>query len=525
MTTSAEFKITGTTTPESLYADRGFDAAHSETLSFELEAASLPDVRKIQYSVLYASAGAPALSFSNSGLADPLTDPVTATLTGSGTHAYLIQCQINDGKRDDSDETTVAAWTKRRVVVIRSPKGLRKITAGEREDYATAADGAWAEAYNEMAEYLDTAIGILSGTVLANSLQIQGDLVVDDAVTFSNEVADTIAAQQDDYAPTGIAAAAILAITLTGDQTITGIAASQATGRLIAIVNVDTDDDLTLSHEDAASTAANRFNCGYGIDVVIPPRSAALLEYRGSRWHVIGGEPARTRIRGGLHAPDLITASITGDQNDWNPSGIEDATEVRISNGASAPVTITGIDAGQVNGEGRRLRLRSNSSAWPIRLTYNDSASLSANRIYCPNKQDIIIPELGTVDLSYDGSKWYVDQVPDNRWDISVTIATGTYNDYTPTNGEFARIIHLSPNTGAVTLTGLALGNHAEGQRVTLVNRGVNNITLNHLDGGSSAANRFMCPNQANYVLNDLSAIDLQYSGGDSRWMILGPVA
>lgn len=105
-------------------------------------------------------------------------------------------------------------------------------------------------------------------------------------------ISDTIAAQADDYNPTGIDYADTLRVTLTGDQDITGLVAGDGNLR-ICIVNVDDIDVLTFKHEDASSTAANRFLCPGGFDIWLGPGESITWEYDGttSRWRPIGHVP------------------------------------------------------------------------------------------------------------------------------------------------------------------------------------------------------------------------------------------
>lgn len=88
--------------------------------------------------------------------------------------------------------------------------------------------------------------------------------------------------QQDDYNPTGLSTASVLRLTATAAASITGLTGGAA-GRLIEIHNIGSFN-ITLSGEDASSTAANRFlnSC------VLPPSRDVLLRYDGnvSRWRV-----------------------------------------------------------------------------------------------------------------------------------------------------------------------------------------------------------------------------------------------
>lgn len=82
---------------------------------------------------------------------------------------------------------------------------------------------------------------------------------------------------------------------------------------------------------------------------------------------------------GYLKLPSDITPSqITADQNDYSPTGLDDAAVVRLSSDASR--TITGIDASTKGGDGDILTLI-NVGSFDIVLSDNDSASTATNRM------------------------------------------------------------------------------------------------------------------------------------------------
>ena len=97
-----------------------------------------------------------------------------------------------------------------------------------------------------------------------------------------------IAATANNYAPTGIANATIVRLSATGAQAITGINATQASGRVLLLINVDTTDNITLNNEDAGSTAANRF--AFGANKVLTPQDGCVIWYdtTSSRWRHVG---------------------------------------------------------------------------------------------------------------------------------------------------------------------------------------------------------------------------------------------
>jgi hypothetical protein len=79
----------------------------------------------------------------------------------------------------------------------------------------------------------------------------------------------------------------ILRLTATGAQSLNGITGGTE-GRRLTILNVDTADTITLTH-DATSTAANRFYCPAGANLAVRRDGGVELVYDGtsSRWRVI----------------------------------------------------------------------------------------------------------------------------------------------------------------------------------------------------------------------------------------------
>jgi hypothetical protein len=117
-----------------------------------------------------------------------------------------------------------------------------------------------------------------------------GDVNVTDAFLTSGIVSESLTAQADDWAPTGLADASVIRVDADADYDITGLTGG-ATGRHMVILNVDDTDTLTLKHEDANSTAANRFDLPSASDLAIGPRTGVHLIYDGtsSRWRLAAG--------------------------------------------------------------------------------------------------------------------------------------------------------------------------------------------------------------------------------------------
>jgi len=122
---------------------------------------------------------------------------------------------------------------------------------------------------------------------------IIGDLNVQKTLRVGTATAGTIApaqitSDQDDYAPTGYAAAFELLLSTDAARTLTGLAAGA--DKEIKLVTNTGSFDLVLADESGSSTEENRFDLAD--DVTVGPHSSVLLRYYAGavdRWRVIGG--------------------------------------------------------------------------------------------------------------------------------------------------------------------------------------------------------------------------------------------
>lgn len=111
---------------------------------------------------------------------------------------------------------------------------------------------------------------------------------VDEGSAFS-VISDTITADEDDYEPTGWAAATHIRATLTGGNwSITGAAPATGTDAFVkTIVNISSFA-ITLTDSDAGSAAANRFLLPGNLDFSIGPNESATIFYdaTSTRWRL-----------------------------------------------------------------------------------------------------------------------------------------------------------------------------------------------------------------------------------------------
>lgn len=94
----------------------------------------------------------------------------------------------------------------------------------------------------------------------------------------------------------------------------------------------------------------------------------------------------------------------------------------------------------------------------------------------------------------------------------NTVVSTGTINDSTDFD---ERTFSIWSGAAVATITGIA--NPTTGRRLEIYNQSANALTLNHLDGGSAAANQFDFTGGANITLNQDDGIVLRYVNGKWR--------
>lgn len=119
----------------------------------------------------------------------------------------------------------------------------------------------------------------------AKSGSIGGEIVFSGVISPSQ-----ITSNQNNYAPTGIATCAEIRVDSDAARDITGIDATWSDGREVVFTN-DGSFTITLKHENASSTAANRFDFGDDSDTEVAAGASVRLRYDGtaSRIRLVGG--------------------------------------------------------------------------------------------------------------------------------------------------------------------------------------------------------------------------------------------
>src|SRR5262245_29019125 len=103
--------------------------------------------------------------------------------------------------------------------------------------------------------------------------------------------------------------------------------------------------------------------------------------------------------------------------------------------------------------------------------------------------------------------------------DISPAALGASTNDYAPAGFAGANVLRLDMASGGSTLTGLAGG--AAGRVVVVLNiSGTDDLTLSHLDAGSSGGNQFSLPDDADVVVRRGGSVVLYYDGTSTKWRV-----
>ena len=102
---------------------------------------------------------------------------------------------------------------------------------------------------------------------------------------------------------------------------------------------------------------------------------------------------------GGGGGGNVITAAITADQNDWNPTGLNTAAVVRVTSDASR--TINGFLATSFASPFDR-KLLVNVGSNPVVLGHEQVESAAVDRIIVPGAVDLTLLPNDSADLWYD---------------------------------------------------------------------------------------------------------------------------
>jgi hypothetical protein len=217
----------------------------------------------------------------------------------------------------------------------------------------------------------------------------------------------------------------------------------------------------------------------------------------------------------GVITPPQITAT----QNDYSPSGIADATTLRLSTDARRQLSsIVGGTAGRV------LRI-DNIGSFPLVILPN-AGGTAANRIIVPTSG------LSEYDILPNESVWLVYDGVSLRWRMMV-LRSEVFGRFTISSapnadvGDYGRFgaawIRLAPSVAFARIGGIdAQGTDREEVLITNV-ASANIVALQHEDSTATAARRFALPwNQ--HIIMPGDSVRLIYDGTSTRYRLSGEI-
>ncbi len=291
---------------------------------------------------------------------------------------------------------------------------------------------------------------------------------------------------------------------------------------------------------------------------------------------ILTGQYSPQFLAGGLRYDALPTDPLSGTVNNLAVSNSSQISSLKLI--TSAPVTLTGIDGGTPD----RQLLLINEGSFTITLSANSGSSLAINRFaaastlnpgntlqltYSDEMKLWLVAAAGggssgvtslsatapitvsaaigavTVGIDQTGIVIAESQVTNLVSDLNTlaaaitlissgagpiivnapltpaALASGTTNNYNPTNLLISNVLRLTPNAAGSNLGGLAAASN--GQEFIVVNIGSALLTLLHQGGGSTPANRFICPGGTDFSLVGDGTCTVWYDGASAAYRVM----
>ena len=334
----------------------------------------------------------------------------------------------------------------------------------------------------------------------------------------------------NNYNPANLATSSVIRqATNAAGSTLTGLTA-QGDGELRVITNLG-PGQLIMTHEDANSTAANRFKlpndaqCTLDIDCSI----TMIYDSTASRWRT---QSDATVVSSEISVTPAISpaALAAGNTNDYAPAGVGITSVLRLATNAAGS-TLTGM-AAQNDGD---IRIIQNLGPARLTLSHENAASVAANRFTCTGDQDLILDIDCAAIAIYDTatSRWRIiaaslttsPQLGLSPAQSPAALAAGSTNNYNPAGLATTSRIRITPDVGGTSLlTGIVA--QLDGDIRILLNLSSSaNLTLSPEDASSTAANRFTLPGAVPFTIAPGGSCAIIYDGTTSRWTVLDKAA
>jgi hypothetical protein len=167
-------------------------------------------------------------------------------------------------------------------------------------------------------------------------------------------------------------------------------------GTTIVIASLDNISIANGVTVDVFDSANGKFTMS---DVIANPEIEALMDsYAIEVTDENDGIVNSLKLYFGVIPIKISPPQITVHVNDWNPTGFETASIINVD--LMGIKEIKGMKAGKNNDR----KLIVNVSAYELKLSYNDSGSLSQNRIWTVEQADYKIRKYGCCEIIYDES-------------------------------------------------------------------------------------------------------------------------
>jgi hypothetical protein len=357
---------------------------------------------------------------------------------------------------------------------------------------------------------------IITNIAVEQKANIDGSLYTTGILTPS-----AIASDVNNYNPSGLDNATILHLTSTLTVNVNGIVAS-TNGRILTIVNIGSTFNIVLTNQNVGSTSTNRFALDGQNQVLLPGQSCTIrYETSSQRWRPVSSSPMGNFGGAVITAGIINPSSLSSDQNDYNPTGLVNATVIRLT--STTVVNINGI----VGGSNGRILTTVNKGSFNIILTHENTGSTASNRFALDGQNVVLLPGQ-TCSFRYDSvlTRWLsLSSSPVGNFGgtfitagvLSPATISTNQNDYNPTGLVNAAVLRLSSSSN-IDITGLVGGTN--GRKIILINISTFSIKLKDQSILSLAQNRFKLSSDITMVNG--TVVGLIYDGVSNVWRTSG---